>query len=55
MVNNDVYYYFVKSRKHGINRFIEEVVLEADRKGAKVVNLGLLSQASRFLIINLSS
>lgn len=36
--------YFVKSRKDGINRFIEEAVLEAEKKGAKVLSLGLLNQ-----------
>lgn len=56
MVDEDVYYlllgiyvqYFVKSRKDGINRFIEEAVLEAEKKGAKVLSLGLLNQASTF-------
>ncbi|XP_047333897.1 very-long-chain aldehyde decarbonylase CER1-like [Impatiens glandulifera] len=37
-------HYFMKWQREGINRFIEEAILEADGKGTKVFSLGLMNQ-----------
>ncbi|RZC02470.1 very-long-chain aldehyde decarbonylase CER1-like [Glycine soja] len=36
--------YFIRSQKMPINKMIEEAILDADKKGIKVLSLGLLNQ-----------
>ncbi|KAG8653756.1 hypothetical protein MANES_05G059900v8 [Manihot esculenta] len=36
--------YFLKRQRAAINNFVEEAILEADRRGTKVLSLGLLNQ-----------
>ena len=36
----------IKWERDSINRLIEEAILKADKKGVKVLSLGLLNQAS---------
>jgi hypothetical protein len=44
--------YVLKMQNESINNLIEEAILEAEERGAKVLSLGLLNQASfsHFLI-----
>ncbi|GER34931.1 fatty acid hydroxylase superfamily [Striga asiatica] len=41
--------YYMQWQRESINGMIEDAILEADRKGTKVLTLGLLNQASRLL------
>ena len=38
--------YFLQYQNETINSLIEEAILEAEERGAKVLSLGLLNQAS---------
>lgn len=39
--------YLLKWRKDAINNTIEKAILEADKKGAKVLSLGLMNQVKK--------
>ena len=39
----------MKGRREAINKLIEAAILDADKKGVKVLSLGLLNQASKKL------
>lgn len=42
--------YFLKWQKESINRLIEGVILDADKKGIKVLSLGLMNQGEELNI-----
>lgn len=39
--------YLLKWRKDAINNMIEKAILEADKKGVKVLSLGLMNQVKK--------
>lgn len=39
--------YLLKWRKEAINNMIEKAILEADKKGVKVLSLGLMNQVKK--------
>lgn len=47
--------YYLKREKDAINGMIEEAILEADKKGVKVMSLGLLNQASHHYYFPISN
>lgn len=46
LIIGHVLQYFLEWQKESINNLIEEAILEAEERGAKVLSLGLLNQAS---------
>lgn len=44
--------YFLQWQNETINNLIEEAILEAEERGAKVLSLGLLNQASFSSFLN---
>lgn len=43
--------YFSQRQNESINRLIEEAILEAEEKGARVISLGLLNQVSIYMCV----
>lgn len=43
--------YFSQRQNESINRLIEEAILEAEEKGARVISLGLLNQVSIYVCV----
>ena len=47
-------HYFLPSEKQRINQHIEDSILDAEKKGEKVISLGLLNKVLINLISNIS-
>ena len=43
--------YLLLRQNESINRLIEEAILEAEEKGAKVISLGLMNQVSECVCV----